>query len=181
MIINLHEIPQEGQSWILNRNTGELNEILRDLIGNIPFTAEFTILPLQPGTFDLKGFIRTEIPESCSRCGQDFQFQVNQSFHELLMPELGTPRDAKFAKANHYSDQTNEGPSVVEYLGNQFNAGEYFHEIVALSEPANPAPEEDEQGRCRLCLIPVKNQSFGYEEPMPEKESPFAVLKKMKM
>lgn len=181
MVIHLNEIPPEGQSWILNNKTGELNEFLRDLIGRTPFSVELNLLPLQPGTFDLKGFIRTEIPESCSRCGLDFNFDVNEKFHELLMPALGTPRDAHFAKANHYSDLNHEGPEVVEYEGNVFNVAEYLHEIVALSEPSNPAPAADAQGKCRVCQIPVENQTFSYDEEMPEPESPFAVLKKMKI
>lgn len=181
MIINLNEIPPEGQQWIINRQTGELNESLRDLIQDRPFSAEFTLHPMQTGTYELRGFIRTELPEACSRCGLDFQFPVSETFHELLLPALDTPRDARFAKANHYSDQSHEGPTVVEYNGHHFDAGEYFHEVVALAEPPNPAPAEDENGKCRLCQIPVSNQPFVYDEPMPEPESPFAILKKMKM
>lgn len=181
MIINLQEIPEEGKSWVLNRHTAELNESLRDLIGNTPYTAEFTILPMPAGTFELRGFIRTELPESCFRCGLDFQFPVSEVVHELLMPEMETPRDAKFAKTNHFSDQTHEGPTVVEYSGHHFNAGEYFHEVVGIAAPPSAAPEEDEKGNCRLCELPVRNRTFSYEEPMTEEESPFAVLKKMKM
>jgi len=181
VIIHLNEIPPEGQNWVLNRKTAELNEVLKDLIGTTPYSAEFTIVPLPAGTFELRGQIKTELPEACSRCGIDFSFPISSQVHELLMPDLGTPRDAKFAKANHYSDQANEGPSVVEYEGNKFDVGEYFHEVVALSEPVSPAPEEDSEGNCRLCQIPVRNRVFSYEEPMPEVESPFSVLKKIKI
>jgi uncharacterized protein len=181
MKINLLEIPPEGQTWILNRKTSELNESLRDLVGETPYSVEFTILPLNPGTFDLRGTIQTELPEDCSRCGLDFTFKVSTSFHELLMPELDTPRDAKFAKANHYSDQLHQGPDVVEYQGNHFLVGEYMHEVVALAEPFNPAPEQDSEGNCRLCKIPVKDQLFSFEEKLPAPETPFAVLKKIKV
>lgn len=180
MVIHLNEIPPEGQSWVLTNKTGELNEPLKDLIGSVPFSVEFTILPLNPGTFDLRGSIKTEIPEACSRCGLDFKFDVNEKFHELLMPALDTPRDAHFAKANHYSDLNHEGPEVVEYEGNSFFVSEYIHEIVALSETTNPAPPEDAQGNCVTCKIPVRDRIFSYEEEMPEPESPFAALKKLK-
>lgn len=179
MIIHLHEIPPEGQSWSLSNKTGELNPILKDLIGSAPFRTEFTITPLQSGTFDLRGFIKTEIPESCSYCGLDFQFDINETFHGLLMPALDTPRDAHFAKANHYSDQDNTGPEVVEYEGNSFLAGEFIHEVVALAEPGKPAPPKDEAGNCSLCKINVENHDFSYDESMENKKSPFSVLKQV--
>ncbi len=181
MKINLLEIPTDGQTWALNRKTSQLNEALQDLIGETAYKAEFTILPLGQGNFNLTGFIRTEIEEECSRCALDFQLELSESFHELLMPALETPRDAHFTKANHFSDQTSEGPSVVEYAGHHFDAGEYFHEILALAIPTHPAPDEDAMGKCRVCQIPVRDRSFSFEEPVPVVESPFAALKKIKI
>ena len=181
MRVNLNEVPPEGQNWILNQKTGELNESLKDLIGNQAFSAEFTLLHLSPGTFDLKGFIRTEMPEECSRCALDFNLEISEVFHELLMPQLDTPRDAKFAKANHFSDLINEGPTVVEYTGHIFEAGEYFHELLALGSPFQPKPAETPDGKCSACGINVRNQVFSYDEPMPEVETPFDILKKIKV
>lgn len=181
MIIHLNEIPQDGQEWLLNRKSGELNSILSDIIGSEEYEAKCIIRPLQPGTFELSGSIMTKSAADCSRCGQDFQFSVSEQFREYLLPAQALPRDGKFAKANHYSDEMHSGPDVVEYEGNDFNLGEYIHEAIGLSLPFNPAPELDASGSCKLCKISVKNQSFSYDEAVPGAESPFAALKKLKI
>lgn len=184
MLINLLDIPEEGKAYICNQNTGELNEAFRDLIGNTPYSTEFFIRPLAAGAYELSGKIKTEMPEECSRCGLDFKFNVDERFKELLIPEQSTPRTGKYAKANHLSDMSTEDLTVAEYQGHHFNAGDYLHELVAITEPVNPAPEEDEKGDCRVCKLKVRGKSFGYEDKAPEidqPESPFSVLKNLKL
>lgn len=179
--INLTEIPNEGRDWSLNRKTGELNEVLRDLIDDSDYVTQFSIRPLQSGTFEMVGSIQTAMPEACSRCGLDFVWPVSESFRELLLPEVPTERTGHFAKANHISDHNNEGPSVAEYQGHHFNMGEYLHELVALSLPPVPAPPEDREGNCTTCHIQVRGKTFSYEEEIEKKESPFAALRNWKV
>lgn len=182
MIINLLEIPSEGKTFICNQNTADLNESLKDLIGKTPHQCEFTIRPLSGGNFELTGFVKTAVPEDCSRCGLDFDFQVNEKFKELLMPELSVPRNSKYQKANHVSDMSNDGPSVVEYQGHHFNAGNYLHEVIALSEPVNPAPACDASGNCVLCKKSISSEPFKYEDPGFEApKNPFGALKNIKI
>jgi uncharacterized protein len=182
MRINLLEIPEEGKLFVCNQKTGDLNEVLRDLIGQQPHESEFLIRPLSSGTFELKGFIRTQTPELCSRCGLDFKLPIDQEFTEMLMPALNQPRDAKYAKANHVSDMERGGPSVYEYSGHHFNAGEYLHEVIALAQPLTPCPPRDPQGDCTVCLKPVDDKPFSYEDPgFEEPAPPFAALKNMKI
>jgi uncharacterized protein len=181
MIIRLQEIPEEGQSWRFNRQTGELNEVLRDLIGAREYQAEFHIQPVTPqGTYELRGLVKTDLDEQCSRCGLDFRLPVNQKFTYLLFPALGQPRDARFSKTNHFSDLQNDGPEVVEYGSEGFEVGDFFHEVVALSSPSIPAPEVNDKEECTVCGISVKNQSFSYEEEMEKKNQPFTSLKGIK-
>jgi uncharacterized protein len=185
MFINLHEIPHEGKNWILNRQTAELNLGLKDLLGKTPYNIEFTIRPLDgsSGTYDLTGTMKTELPEQCSRCGLDYDMAVDERFHYLMVPELETPRDAKFSKANHFSDLHEENLEVAEYQGTSFNVGEFFHELVALSEPLIPSPAPNEKGDCRVCQIPLKGRSFNYDEEIGEsaKNKPFEALKGIKL
>jgi uncharacterized protein len=182
MLINLLEIPPEGKLFICNQKTGDLNSDLQDLIGKTPYQTEFTIRPLQTGTFELTGFFKTSLNEDCSRCGIDFELDVDQKIKELLIPEQVLDRTGKFAKANHVSDMHNEGPSVYEYQGHHFNAGEYFHEVVALAEPYTPAPACDQSGNCSLCNKPVSGEKFSYEDPgFEEPVTPFASLKDIKL
>lgn len=183
MKINLTEIPEEGRAYQWNSKTGELNSVLKELIGKALYETEFFIKPLNSKDFDLTGTIQTKLPEQCSRCGIEFPFPVNEKFHEILIPKQGQPRNSKYSKVNHVSDLPQGGPEVSEYEGHIFNIGEFLHEVVALAAPFNAAGPEDEKGDCSICGIPVRGQSFNYDEKMPEEKplNPFAALKNIKI
>lgn len=181
MRINLTEIPEDGRSWEITQKGGELNEALSDLTGpKSQYHAEFTIRPLQSGTFDLTGTIKTTLPELCSRCGDRFQWAVSEKFHELLLPAIAQPRNSSYTKPNHISDLASDELSTFEYHGNLFDVGEYLHEVVAISLPKVPAPPKDDKGRCAECKIPVGNQLFTYDEQMEEVTNPFGILESLK-
>lgn len=181
MRINLTEIPDEGREWSISNKTGELNEVLKDLIGSKgEYQTEFSIRPMQAGTFELNGWIKTALPELCSRCGEDFRWPIDEKFRDLLLPAMDQPRNSSFSKANHVSDLDSEGLSTAEYEGTTFNIGEHLHEIVALALPSVPAPPVDEKNRCTQCKIPVQAHTFSYDEQMEETTNPFGVLKNWK-
>ncbi len=181
MRINLTEIPEDGRSWDITSKTGELNDALIDLTGpDCKYVVQFTIKPMQSGTFDMTGSIKTSLPELCSRCGEGFKWAVSEKFHELLLPAIAQPRNSSYAKPNHVSDLNETGLSTAEYHGNLFDVGEYLHEVVAISIPLIPAPPKDENGRCAECKVPVPNQVFKYDEEMEVVTNPFVVLKNLK-
>lgn len=183
MRINLAEVPEEGRQYLYNRQTGELNTVLQDLVGSAEYTAEFYIKPLTTKDYDLVGTIKTKCPEVCGRCGIDFPLPINAKYHEILIPKQDQPRTSKYSKVNHVSDIPESDVDTVEYEGHHFDIGEYLHEAVGLAAPFNPAGPVDDKGDCTICNIPVKGHSFSYEEVMPEEkpESPFAALKNIKL
>jgi uncharacterized protein len=181
MKIRLSDILEEGEFYKLNRNTKELNESLRDLIQNEPYETEFNIRPLGNGTFELQGQFRSQLPEDCSRCGDEFSFKVDQKFNELLMPKLATDRTDHFAKPNHFSDLSATGPEVYEVKGDVFDAGEYFHELVALAVPLIPAPALDKNKNCSLCNKPCAEAITYVDEGFDKPVSPFEALKGLKV
>jgi uncharacterized protein len=182
MNINLKEIPPEGRTFICDQKTKELTEGLKDLIGTNPYQAEFSIRPLQTGTFELLGFIKTAAPEECSRCALDFNLVIDEKFNELLLPEMETPRNSKYSKVNHVSDLSSGGPEVTEYKGHHFNASEYIHGIIGLAAPFNPAPPLDAKGGCTLCKKSLQELKTNYTDPgFEEPRSPFTVLKNIKL
>lgn len=183
MRINLADIPEEGRQYVWNNQTGEINAILSDLIGTTTYQSEFFIRPLNSKDFEMTGFIRTELPEECSRCGIDFNLKINEKFKEILIPRQIDTRTGKYAKVNHISEAVEEGPSVLEYDHAHLEMGEYLHEIVALAAPFNPAPPENEKGDCSLCLKSVRGKVFLYNEEMPSEKAnnPFQALKNLKL
>lgn len=183
MKIQLSDIPEEGKTFISTPKTGELNLILKDLIGNAPFHAEFFIKPMNSRDFEMSGSISTTLPEDCSRCGIEFQLKIQPTFREIIIPHQEIDRTGKYTKVNHISEALEDGPSVVEHNGLTFDMGEYLHEVVAIAAPFNPVGPENEKGDCSICGIRVRGRNFGYNEEIPAEkpESPFAALKNIKL
>lgn len=184
MKINLTEIPEEGRAYKWDSKSGELNSVLLDLIGKgALYEADFFIKPMNSKDFELTGTITTKLPEQCSRCGIEFPFPINEKFHEILIPKQDQPRGSKYSRVNHVSDIPEGDLEFSEYEGNFFEIGDYLHEVVALAAPFNPAGPENAEGNCSICGIPVRGQSFSYDEKMPEEkpQNPFAVLKNIKI
>ncbi|MEY4615544.1 MAG: hypothetical protein RJB66_504 [Pseudomonadota bacterium] len=183
MIIKLAEISEEGESFSLSRQSGELNTTLNDLIGENDYNIEFTINPLDQG-FDLSGSVKTQTPELCSRCGIDIKIKINKSFRELLLPRLKTPEQGDhYSRVNHYTDLHEENsPSVIECENLLFDVGEFFHELIGLQIPLKPVGETDDKGDCLVCGLNVETTNFGYDEAVPaQKNNPFGVLKNIKL
>jgi uncharacterized protein len=180
--IHLNEIPDEGKAFVVNRHTGELNSVLFDLIKDAQYSCEFFIRPLNTKNYELTGFIKTQSPEACSKCGDNFTFDIDVTFKELLIPGAHLPRNGQFAKPNHFTDLHDETHSTFEYFGNDLQMGEYLHEAVGLAIPFNPTPACDNQGNCTLCHKNIQNVHLEYKDDGfdEDKVSPFEVLKNMK-
>ncbi len=180
MLINLQEVPDSGRTWFLDRQTAELNEVLRPLLGTQEYWARLSIVPLSEGSsFDVHGTFKTKLPEQCSRCGDDFQLDLDEKFQNLLLPTMDMPRNGKIAKANHFSDLHQDGPEPIEYVENVFDVGEFFYELVVLAKPMIPSPPKDTEGNCSICKQSAKSFihcDSGNQEP----SHAFEALKKLK-
>lgn len=189
--IQLFDISENGQLYSFNRTTGELNEILADLIQNEDYVAEIQILPMNNRDFILKGFVKTRAPELCSRCGISILFPLKAEFAEVLIPQQESGgRNGKYSRSNHVSetlvdDSVLSQTSTTEYpLNGEFDLGEFIHEMVALELPINPAPALDENDKCLDCGIDVSKEPLHFEEKnevFEVKKSPFSVLKNLKI
>jgi uncharacterized protein len=181
--IDLKNLNPDGENFVLTRQSGELNEAIKDLLGSNQYKIQFQLRPLSSsGSFEMVGTIDTMLPEQCSRCGDDFNFEIHESFRELLLPSMPQERLDKYAKINHFSDMTQDDLEVTEYSEDQFfNAAEYLHEKIALSIPYNPAPALEDDGKCRLCGAMFDASGLIYNEVLPESPSPFAGLKGLKI
>lgn len=176
MKIRLNEIPEEGRQYRLNRETAELNAVLEDLIHHNTYNVNLDIRPLNARDFTLNGSIATQTHEQCSRCGEDFDFAIDKKVHEILIPGHDEDRTGKYAKSSSPSATGGDDEvSVTEYSKQQFDLGEYLHEVIALEVPFNPF--------CSTCTKPENDKAFTYDEKMGEesKPNPFQALKGIKI
>lgn len=180
MKIRLNEIPEEGRSYTLSREGGELNSALKDLIGQNSYQADIYIKSLNSKDFMVSGLVKTHTIEQCSTCGIEFNFPIQKRINDFLIPKQdNSDRKGHYAKINlEQNDQ-----DVVEYVGVNFDLGEYLHEMIALEVPFNPKPTLKENGDCSVCLKPCGEIPFLYDEKLSVEvaENPFNALKGIKL
>jgi uncharacterized protein len=189
MKIRLSDIPREGSFWHFTRGQEEdLDLALQDLLGEKEaYSVELRITPLdQSGTYHIDGRICTQWQELCSKCADEFEFKINQPFHDLLIPKLKMPRNGSTSKPQHLEHTCSSTDSdAYEYEAEHFNIGEFLHEILALARPLAPKPEEDASGNCSLCHKShdqiMALLRLNREDPtVIKRSSPFEVLKNLK-
>lgn len=159
----------------MNRNTGELNGVLQDLIENAPYDIKLFIQPINHKDFNMNGNVKTSTSEQCSLCGEDFKFSIQRKIHEILIPAPEDDRTGKYAKSSTPISESEDGLSVSHYRNTQFEMGEFIHEAIALEVPFNP--------HCENCQKKKGLEPFIYDEKMGEetKPNPFQSLKDFKL
>lgn len=175
MKIRLNEIPEDGRSYDFNRNTSELNEVLKDLIAANPYDVNLYIRPLNSKDYTVNGQVKTQTIEQCSRCGNDFNLAITKKINEILIPSQEQDRTSKYAKSTTLNTEGEEEISVSEYTKLQFDLGEFLHEAIALEVPYTP--------HCTNCNSTEDDKTFIYDEKMGEetKPNPFKALKGIKL
>lgn len=186
MKIRLNEIPEIGRSYLFNRKTAELNSVLQDLISNNPYNITLEIKPLNTKDFTIYGSVLTETSEQCSKCAEDFNFIINRKIREILIPSpQNNKRDTKLTKYVKTPttlvtvDSNDTDLNVSEYSNQQFDLGEFLHEIIALELPFSPHCANCEKHNSDDTPDPI----FVYDEKISEDEkpNPFKSLKGIKL
>ncbi len=180
MKINLNEIPEEGCEYDFNRETGELNVILADLLGTRPYDVRMMIRPLG-NAYEVRGKLKTHLPALCSKCGWDIEVAIDRSMNEVLVEEPKEDRKSHSVHGNQSVDFSGEGLSVTYYQNHIFDAGEFVHEVVALSVPFYPTCLDE---KCEHLEDVLKKRAALEEEYRRGQESQpghpaFAALRKL--
>lgn len=177
--ITLKDLPPEGRSFTYSRESGELTEILKDLIGQNPYKVEFTITPMG-NAFDLRGSIVTNLDLQCSLCAMDLKHKLNEPIHELLVIQKPLHKGDQQTKANHAHEWNESGPNYIMLESDVFHVDEYVHEVIGLAEPIRPLGKPD-------CDLDCENMSESTRKWLIAGEStdirtnPFHVLEKIKL
>lgn len=176
--VSLRDLAPEGRELIYTRDSGEMNDALKDLIGANPYAVNLKIAPMG-NSFDLKGEIHTELDLQCSFCAGDFKMKVDLKPHELIVIQKPFSKGDSQGKANHAHEMASGGPDYIALESDVFDAAEYVHEAIALNVPMQPRCKEDcavpdTLSREWLTIGPQKNDDF-------DRQSPFQVLEKLKL
>ncbi len=175
MIIRLHEIPKEGKSFQVDRETGELNDVLEDLIGDQGYSTEFHLLPVGQA-YDLRGQIKTSFKEVCSFCASEFELPVSEKFHELILKDEAK----KLTGLKDFSPDEDVSVSVASN-GLTYDVGTLIRDVIAVAEPYQPMCKQDCKGLCANCGANLNETNCRCAKEENVKSSPFSVLKKLKL
>ena len=180
--IDLKELPLEGRDFHYTRESGELNEALRDLIDDNVFAVHFRLVPVG-NAFALTGAIETELNLECSLCAIDFKFPVKQTLNELLIIQAPLAKGDFQTKTNHAHEWTDQGPDYIVLESQMFHVTDYVHEAIALSEPTRPLGKPDCDLSCENITEPIKQvlDPRLAKAADPIRSNPFQVLEKFKL
>lgn len=142
MKIKLNEIPQEGRDYTFDRESGELNEALADLIGEHGYDVKLFIKPIG-SAYEMTGRLKSTVTEICSRCGWDLEIPLERKVHEILLEEGDEDRKGHSVHGNRSVDFSADGPNMTPVKGDVFDAAEFVHETIALAEPLYPSCGND--------------------------------------
>lgn len=179
--ISLRELPAEGREFNFTRDSGELSEILKDLIGSNPYTVHLRIMPMG-NTFDLRGRLDTSLDLQCSLCAFDFKLPVHVKLYELILIEKALSKGDQMSRNNHAHEWESNGPNYIVLESDLFNLGEYIREQIGLAEPIRPTGKPDCDETCGNLKERVERPWLTYGPDLKEGTiRPFEVLEKLKL
>lgn len=181
--ITLKDLPAEGREFNYDRESGELNAALQDLIGQNAYKVRMYITPVG-NAFDLKGEVETAMNLPCATCGTEFKFPVKHSLHELMIVEKPLNKNEHHSRANHAHEWASGGPDCLMLDSEVLKVRDYLHEMIALAEPIRPLCSPAVDDRCAQAKeLPERDWlSFGEEKPgQGIRINPFDILQKVKL
>ncbi len=181
VFIRLTDIPDEGRSYTYDRETGEFNLPLKDLIDENLYKIDFFIRPVG-NVFEVTGKVSTTLTRICSKCGYDLALPVETKIHEILMPKTEDAKGDTQSKSGFLAKSVDDEALAVTYVsGGVLNGEDMIHEIVALSDPAFPSCGKDKCENLEEVEKKLRELAQASELALQGKNTAFEVLKSLKI
>jgi len=180
--IVLKDLPLDGRQFTYTRETGELNEALKDLIQDNNFEVRFNILPVG-NAYSLKGEVKTGMDLQCSKCATDLSIPIKAKLNELIVVEKPMSKGDQLVRANHAHELQDSGPDYLMLENESFKVADYIHEVIGLAEPIQPVCPPENARECADALKNIQRDwlSVGDSAGQSIKANPFQILEKMKL
>lgn len=172
-MIMLQELPDSGKDYEYTTESGELNEALKEAVGENSFKVNLFVEKLG-NAWQATGKVESRQDMQCSRCGKDFKHPVNLNIREIIMVHPEMPRSGKTAKVNHSTEMDPMSPDCLILHRPELEVGEFVRELVVLNEPFQPLCEK----ACENPYLASQAQSQGLSD---DARNPFSVLKDFKL
>ena len=182
--IVLRELPADGRDFEFTRESGELNDILKDVVGQHPYAFSFRLTPVG-NTFDLRGRLTATIERECAVCTTPFLQEIVRPLHEYILIEAPLEKRDHVTKANHAHEWEENGPDYTVLESDTFRVGDFAHEALALAEPTRPLCAPELAGGCAHRDELPERTWLSYDVIDPGeatlRANPFQILEKVKL
>jgi uncharacterized protein len=125
-------------------------------------------------TYQASGRGETTLNLACARCGSDLAYPMKEKINEIIIVQPELPRLGKSARVNNTSELSTDLPDCLTLRRPELNVGDLVREIIVLNEPFQPLCQQE-------CENPFLAQLAPEEKAVEIKESPFAILKTLKL
>lgn len=159
MIINIRDIPHEGQNFEFHENGTHVKGFIYPLKGGFDVNGE------------IDGFLETE----CSFCAEPMKIPVKEKFHELMMLQGKMARQLK-------EIEVDPNDLEIHYVeGNEINLAPLVQEMIDVNMPIQPKCTEEvtKDGRPK-CTEGSAYEKYLQNAPETAPKSPFDILKTLK-
>lgn len=180
--IHLKDLPVEGRDFVYSRETGELNESMKDVVQGNDYQVRFRLLPVG-NAYSLQGEVSTSFNLQCSKCASELNVPVKLKMNELIVVEKPMAKGDHQGRANHVHELQDTGPDYIMLPNDFFRVPDYVHEMVALAEPTQPLCPPENAAACTSALEKIQRDwlSIGEGAGQAIKANPFQILEKMKL
>jgi uncharacterized protein len=170
MTIKIKDIPPEGLTF----DVADALDLFDEGKASTPFRASVTLRPEGQGIYHVSGTVEATAELQCSRCLKRFPFPVRDATMDFdLLPEGSLQKAAEHELGRSELD-------AEFYRDDEIEPADFIREQVLLAIPMVPVHREDCKGLCPLCGADRNERSCSCEQAsVPEKENPFAVLRKI--
>ncbi len=183
-VFNLSELNKDGQLFCYNHRSGELNEVLAELIGSHEYKVELTIKHLG-NAYEVRGTLKTTLDLPCSRCGVDVDKPLMVEFYELLIIDDSTVYTNGSQSRQNYSSDNSSEVYCHTIESNMFDIGEYLHEQIAINTPYQALGSESCYTSCSNFTEAQNKGLISTERPVSVEGSnthkPFKILGNIKL
>ena len=162
--LQLKNLPHQGWAFHFDRQSQDLNRILKDLIGESSYSIDVHIQPIGESAYKIKGVIDTQLDLLCSRCAYEFKHKIYKKFSENIIVQKKQQRKEKEIRINHYSEQSEEENFTLLEDKSLFHLGQFLYELILIEEPLRPLgySQCDQNDECQN-LKKSKEQNVFYK------------------
>lgn len=170
MAIKINDIPPEGLTVALKDRL----DLFDEGVATTPFKATVTVKAEGDGVFRVHGTVEATTELECSRCLKRFSFPVKETEMDFEL----IPEGSRTMAPEH---ELGRGELDTEfYRGGEIEPRDFIREQLLLAIPMVPVHSPDCKGLCPLCGTDLNERKCSCtQETLPEKENPFAALKKI--